>query len=109
VKGPQSLTLAFEGDALEITRKFPERKGDELVWKDRTTKGSYRLYPNTDPRGIDLTEERNGKAATAQGVYSLDGDTLTVCVPEAGSPRPTKIKSTKEPQLHVLMFKRRKK
>jgi uncharacterized protein (TIGR03067 family) len=43
---------------------------------------TIKLDPAKSPKAIDMTfEDGDNKGDTAQGIYKLDGDTLTICRP----------------------------
>jgi uncharacterized protein (TIGR03067 family) len=65
--------------------------GGDLPDPDR--KGLYRIDPAADPKTLDWSAD-NGKTWTL-GLYSLDGDTLTVNIAKgAGTPRPDSLVET---------------
>ena len=57
------------------------RRGGRMVYR-------LRLIPGADPRAYDLIEEGD-PSQTVEAIYELEGDTLRVCQPLAGKPRPT--------------------
>jgi uncharacterized protein (TIGR03067 family) len=61
--------------------------------KRRTAEYRLKLDPTKDPKWVDLSADRLGDQ-TLKGIYSLDGDRLTICYcydPEL--PRPTEFKT----------------
>jgi RNA polymerase sigma-70 factor (ECF subfamily) len=67
-------------------------------------KGSYRLDPSKMPKWIDLTE-KDGRPEP--GIYSLEGNDLTVCYNEAGTERPNRFASEAGTPNDVLLVLRR--
>jgi uncharacterized protein (TIGR03067 family) len=66
---------------------------------------SYRLHPDREPRGIDVTE--TGHSAALTGIYRLNGDTLRLCLalPDAKEP-PKKFESNPGSKHALLILKR---
>jgi RNA polymerase sigma factor (sigma-70 family) len=94
VKGAK-LVFAAEG-------KFTADKG-----KGKKMTGTYRLGPAKSPKEITTTTD-DGK--THLGIYKLDGDTLTVCMPEEdGAARPTELVSKVGTRVVLVVLKREKK
>lgn len=61
----------------------------------KAPKGTFKLYPDKSPKEFDITPDADGggKSETFQGIYKLEGDTLTAAVAGPGSPRPKEFKS----------------
>ena len=85
------LVLAQRAIWFQITSdSITSLTADERV----TTRFSYKLYPDTDPKGIGLTRNKttvtsiHEAMATLQGIYALEGDQLKLCISEG--PRPTR-------------------
>jgi uncharacterized protein (TIGR03067 family) len=65
---------------------------------------SFRLDPFKTPRSIDMSGA-DGKIAPA--IYELDGDNLTLCIPEIDAKtRPTKFKADQGSKLALIVLKR---
>jgi len=73
----------FEGDTLRVeTVEFPP------------TEMPIVLNETVEPRELDATTTITGTEQLSRMLYSLSGDTLTVCYPRPGEPRPTELKTT---------------
>src|SRR5262249_8327545 len=65
-------------------------KGCQCVWCDGAKLESpeaIRLHPETTPKGFDLTPSNTSEPS--QGIYKLDGDTLTIVCGTSKEPRPS--------------------
>jgi uncharacterized protein (TIGR03067 family) len=89
------VRFVFDGDKLLINQ------GDE----GKKT-AVFKLNAAAKPKTIDLVEEEGKK--TVQGIYEFDGDTLKLCLAEAGSgaARPT-VFATKAGTRHALFVLKR--
>jgi len=70
-----------ENDANGVVFKV-EIKGDKIrvIYPDGgELKGTFKIDATTDPKIIDFTLKNRGDF---EGIYKLDGDTLTVCISE---------------------------
>ncbi|MCI0703285.1 MAG: TIGR03067 domain-containing protein [Planctomycetia bacterium] len=65
---------------------------------------NYTLDATANPKQIDLTLAKTDQKS--QGIYTLDGDTLTLCYAEPGAARPTKLESKEGDRTFLLLFKR---
>jgi uncharacterized protein (TIGR03067 family) len=76
------ITFTFDADGTLTVREGNKGKPDT---------GSYKVDPKKDPAEIDLTPPADKKEAVLQGIYKLDGNTLTLCfrrgAPGAGRPK----------------------
>jgi uncharacterized protein (TIGR03067 family) len=78
------------------------------VTAQEKTKGTYTIDPSKSPKTIDITfsgEQRDG--VTMLGIYELDGDTYTVCLPAGpAKERPKELASKPGSGLVLEVFKR---
>jgi uncharacterized protein (TIGR03067 family) len=82
-------------------------KGDKWLRPNRRT-AEYRLKldPSKDPKWVDLSADRLGDR-TLKGIYSLEGDKLTICYaydPEL--PRPTEFKTMPGVRGYIYVLER---
>jgi len=101
----------------EEPRPEGELKQMRLVVRDNTrtvmqggevrNKATYTIDPKASPKTIDV-EILDGplKGRTLYGIYTLDGDTFTMCLSLDGKVRPTKLEAAKGNVYQV--FKRAK-
>lgn len=89
---------------LEVNRTaFTSRDGIDIKEDSRVS----RLDPRAKPAAIDLTIVAGPDIdKVVQGVWKLEGDTLTICVAEPGKERP-KAFAGKEGTGHTLLVFRR--
>jgi uncharacterized protein (TIGR03067 family) len=67
------------------------------------------LDPGRNPRAIDLSlTDNSGKIATQQGIYRIDGDSVTVCMMTGPGRRPTEFKADKGTGNSLIVLKRHK-
>jgi RNA polymerase sigma-70 factor (ECF subfamily) len=102
-KGPDEATLkkikgakwVFTADQINV--QTPGEKDEPA---------SYTLNPSTTPKELDTTPQ-GGQAE--QAIYSLEGDTLKICVPgPEGGPRPTRFAAEPNGKTVVVTLKREK-
>jgi uncharacterized protein (TIGR03067 family) len=94
------VTFTFAADGKFIAKEGKREKPDE---------GTYKLDPAKDPAEIDIIPSADKKErGVIQGIYKVDGDTLTICLSsEPGVERPKKFESPRGVML--MTFKRAKK
>lgn len=98
-----------EGD--EMLLAFKERK---MLVGDKEFFDVAALDPSTDPKIIDLKALADmgpvTKDTVYEGIYKLDGDTLTIALHfGGGKKRPEKLESVKDSGVVVVTLKREKK
>jgi uncharacterized protein (TIGR03067 family) len=69
--------------------------------------GTYTTDPKAGPPAIDFIRPPEQKRPPLRGIYQVDGDTLTVCLPDdpAGE-RPKKFEAPAKSKALLLTFKR---
>lgn len=91
--------LAIEADGRKATAAEVEAlqgagwtfKGSQVTFGDENAPGrsSFKLDPARTPRQIDLVAlDGNQKGKTMEGIYRLEGGTLTICLSDPGKGRP---------------------
>jgi uncharacterized protein (TIGR03067 family) len=95
---------AFSDDVVNAVSL--ELSADVLSTKNRdhVSKAKFKLHPNATPKGIDLDMD----GSIGRGIYSLDGDNLTILHGEVGDERPTDFDPRTTPRLTLLVLKRGK-
>lgn len=90
----KELKLTFEGDRA----RHPGVEG-----KLAAATVTVNLDPSQKPKAIDITPLAGPeKGKRLPGIYSIDGDTLRICVGKIGGDRPTEFKASKDVALSVL-------
>jgi uncharacterized protein (TIGR03067 family) len=90
------LTITKEGG-------YKTERGDQVLFDSKCT-----IDPARIPKHIDLigtAGENKGKAA--QGLYALEGDTLTICYTMPGLERPAKLESKAGSAATLVVWKRK--
>jgi uncharacterized protein (TIGR03067 family) len=108
-KFTEEVTKTMRAVITATTMKTEFRSKDETA--DR-----YTLDPSKSPKHIDFPDpSEKGKDATVPGIYSLEGDTLKLCLPgdskkggRAPWKRPTKFDANDGTGQMLMVFKRAK-
>jgi uncharacterized protein (TIGR03067 family) len=83
--------------------KIIRHQGDKTVETE-----DYKVDPSKNPKSIDVTYlEGERKGESSQGIYSLDGDTLKICMSYSTN-RPTEFETRADSKRHLLVLKREK-
>jgi uncharacterized protein (TIGR03067 family) len=91
-----NLVFAFEGD------KWTTKALDKVE-----SRGTFALDPGKKPKTID--GRFTGEEGTQRGIYELEGDKLTLCLPDRGNEkRPSEFASTKDNKCSVFILERQK-
>ena len=70
---------------------------------------SYTLDTAKTPKQINIVgTEGDLKGKEAQGIYSLEGDTLKICYTMPGGKRPTAFESAAGSEAYLMVWKRKK-
>ena len=72
--------------------------------KQGVNKARFKLHPDATPKGIDVDMD----GSVGQGIYQLEGDSLTILHGEVGDKRPTQFDPKQTPRLTLLVLKRSK-
>src|SRR5262249_5711830 len=80
-------------------------KGDQWIVsvQDREGRGmTIKIDPSKNPKTIDLTQKLGEKEVVSQGIYKLEGDTLTLCRTQGKQERPKEFKTTEDGGILVV-------
>src|SRR5262245_33216713 len=81
------------------------RDGMELTAPNR----QYTADPKARPAKVELMTDATRAATYREGIYEVDGDTLTMCVGPPKGARPTRFESTADDRNSIYVLKRKKK
>src|SRR5262249_49934869 len=85
------------------------QKGAEWTFYlgDDPTQGKDTVHPDKTPRQIDsLYLNGPAKDQTVQGIYKIEGDTITYCWGEPKKPRPTEFSTKADSGTTLMVLKR---
>ena len=96
------ITFTFAADGTLMVRDGGRGKPEA---------GSYKVDAKKNPAEIDLVPPPDKKEVVLQGIYKLDGDTLTLCFRRGapGAGRPKEFESPAGSDVIVMTLKRAKK
>jgi uncharacterized protein (TIGR03067 family) len=87
------IRLQFTGDKVRVR------------WSGGTSEGTFALDPGKNPKRITFIGNEADNFQGMQGVYSLDGDALQVCIGQPGE-SPTEFRSQAGTRILNLVFRR---
>ena len=96
---PPGTTWEFTADGKSILK---------IGGKGETVDGTYKLDPKKDPPEIDITPGIKNMG-TMQGVYKVEGDTLTLCLSDGEEERPKALDAPAGTKRILITLKRMKK
>jgi uncharacterized protein (TIGR03067 family) len=85
-------------------------KGDQWIVKagdGPESKVTFKIDPSKDPKTLDMTFKGADEETSSQGIYKLEGDTLTLCRTVGDRERPKEFKTTEEAGI-LVVWKRAK-
>jgi len=103
-EGNKESADQIKGRTVQITQ-------DRITVRDASGKTlhscTYRLGGSGDNRTVMLTStEGDNKGQTMEGIYKLDGDTLTVCYAEQGGSAPKEFRTAAGSKQCCMVLKR---
>jgi uncharacterized protein (TIGR03067 family) len=82
--------------------RYKTEKGNEVLFDS-----TYTVNPSRSPKEINMIgTEGNLTGKSAEGIYSLEGDTLEVCYTMPGKPRPSAFSSPAGSGIYLVVWKR---
>jgi len=103
VDGQQLLKETVGLLRLTLTRdRYKTEKGSEVLFDS-----TYTVDATKTPKQINMTgTEGDLKGKEAQGIYSIEGDTLRICYTMPGVGRPEKFESLAGSKAYLVVWKR---
>src|SRR5262249_51216036 len=108
--------VSYESDGWKDINGEPKNckttiKGDRCTFDDPTIKpplvATFKLDESKTPKAVDFVWlEGPFKGTTWQGIYKIEGDTLTYCFPITGNDRPTEFSAHNGSNHRLSVFKR---
>ncbi len=108
------VSMEFEGKAIpEDSFKDSQMTivGDRFTTKGRgeSAEGTFTVDPTASPKTIDIAiVSGSGKKATILGIYTLEGDTYTICSGLPNGPRATEFSAKAGSKRGLQVMKREK-
>jgi uncharacterized protein (TIGR03067 family) len=85
-------------------------QGDRVVWTrdgKRFAATTLVLDPARVPKALDVIPDGGpARGQRVSGIYRLDGDRLTICMADAGTPRPTDFSAEADEPRTLMLFRR---
>jgi uncharacterized protein (TIGR03067 family) len=111
---PIVFELQGQRAQLELLKKqqFPVKfifKGNQwgaISGDGSRTASTLKLYPDQQPKWIDVVESLFGGPGRVHGIYKFEGDTVTVCLGDLNQPRPTEFTTNGKPAQILIVAKR---
>jgi uncharacterized protein (TIGR03067 family) len=108
----KAVSVDFNGtpeDQARLKDFGVEFEGENVAfhWDDIRGTGTFTLDQTKRPKHLTVVWDK--KTLNNQGwngIYSLEGDTLKVCMADTGVPRPTEFRSQAKPDTGNIVFKR---
>jgi uncharacterized protein (TIGR03067 family) len=109
----QTMRVVIEPDRLVITPKVsaqriaPLKEVKFTAEAGRSDQARYRLEATKKRKVIELTQDVGpGEARKIKGLYALDGDSLTICLPLADGKLPNKVPTMPKNGLVRMVLRR---